>query len=61
MIEFEMSLLVLKLLIERSAYQVNYFARCNKIVQAIHNLLDRGIKVPPVQIQDIDVARTQFL
>jgi hypothetical protein len=41
--------------------EVQDFALDHEVMQAIHHLFDAGIPVPPVNVQNVDVGRAQFL
>ena len=41
--------------------QVQHFAALHHVVQALHQFWDRCRKVPPVDVEQIDVIRLQFL
>ena len=41
--------------------KVQDFALHDKIVEAVDDLLDAGIVIPPVNVQNVDVVRTQLL
>lgn len=41
--------------------EVQDFACGDEMVQIVHNLFDAGGEVPPMQVEDVDVRRPQFL
>ena len=43
------------------AYQIEHFSLLNEYVEAIHHFLDRSLPVPPVDVENINVCRSQFL
>ncbi len=42
-------------------YKVENFALRDKIVETVHDLFNTGGIIPPMQIQNVDVVRAQFL
>ena len=40
--------------------EVEHFARCDDVVQRLHEFRDGGRGVPPVQVQHVDVVRLQL-
>jgi hypothetical protein len=42
-------------------YEIQDLALDNEIMEAIHHLLDTGVPVPPMHVEDVDVCSAQFL
>ena len=42
-------------------YQVEHLSLLNERVKAVHHLFDASLPIPPVDIEDVDVRRPQFL
>ena len=46
---------------QRPTHQVEDFTRCHNIMQTVHNFLDGCTPVPPVDVEDIDIAGAKLL
>lgn len=42
-------------------YEVQDLSLRDKVVQTVHDLLNRGLVVPPVHVQKVNVVRSQLL
>lgn len=42
-------------------YEIQHLPLRDEVMQAVHDLLDGGLVVPPMHVKEINVARTQFL
>ena len=45
----------------KEAYQIQDFAIHDQDVQAVHDLLDRGMAIPPVNVKDVNIRCLQIL
>ena len=43
------------------AHQVEYFALHDEVVQAVHDFRDGRLPVPPMEVKDIDIVRSEVL
>lgn len=41
-------------------YQIEHFSLLNERVETIHHFFDRGLPVPPVDVEDIDIRRPEL-
>ena len=46
---------------QNATHQIQDFALHDEVVQAVHNLFDARVIIPPVQVEDVDVVRAQLL
>ncbi len=46
---------------DECTYKIKNLSCCNEMMKAIHDFLDAGRVVPPVEIENVDVVRAKLL